>query len=71
MAGAGRAGVIVSVGTVRVQLPARACWWIKAVANRKGVTVDSLLREWILQKVNQYPGVDLSKSPDESFNQGE
>lgn len=54
----------MSVGTIRIQLPSRACWWIKALAKESNVSVDYFLRVMVLRELANLPGVDLSRNPD-------
>lgn len=53
----------MSVGTLTVQLPSRASWWIKHVAIKQKCTERQLIERWLLEKLNATPGVDLSRSP--------
>jgi hypothetical protein len=53
----------VSVGTLTIQLPARAAWWVKYLADREGRSVRSMLEVLVLRQLHITPGVDLSRSP--------
>jgi hypothetical protein len=53
----------MSVGTVTIQLPSRACWWIKALAEEARVSVRTYLQVMVLRQLAELPGVDLSRSP--------
>lgn len=53
----------MSVGTLLVQLPSRAAWWVKALADQEGRTVREMLQILVLRQLAVTPGVDLSRSP--------
>jgi hypothetical protein len=54
----------VSTGKILVELPARACWWIKFLAEEAGVTARHYLQVVVLRHLAETPGVDLSRSPE-------
>lgn len=60
----------MSVGTLTIQLPSRACWWIKAIAKREKYSVNEMVLELLLRQLTITPGVDLSRSPDISTEGG-
>lgn len=53
----------MAVGTVTIQLPIRAMWWVKHCALKEGVTERKWLEGVVLRALNRIDGVDLSRSP--------
>jgi hypothetical protein len=53
----------MSAGTLTIQLPSRACWWIKKLAKEQQISVRDLLEQMVLKELHHTPGVDLSRSP--------
>lgn len=54
----------MSVGTLTIQLPSRACWWVKALAKESKVSVRVYLQVLVLRQLAELPGVDLTRNPD-------
>lgn len=53
----------MAVGTVTVQIPIRAFWWVKHLAMKRHLTVEQWTRDVILLELNKTPDVDLSRAP--------
>ena len=54
---------MMAVGTLQIQIPIRAFWWLKKIAIRQGCSIEKLSERWLLEKLNGTPDVDLSRSP--------
>lgn len=55
---------------VTIELPTRACWWIKWLTLRDKVSTKSWLTQAVLRELGHTSGVDLSQSPNFSLLQG-
>jgi hypothetical protein len=53
----------MAVGTLTIQLPIRAMWWVKHLALKEGVTERKWLEGAVLRALSRIDGVDLSRSP--------
>ncbi len=58
----------MSKGRVLVELPSRACWWIKWLSLRDGISTKSWVTGAVLRELARTSGVDLTQSP--NFLQG-
>ena len=56
-------GEDVAVGTLVIQLPIRALWWLKWVADREGTKPERLTEILVMRKLESMPEVDLSRAP--------
>lgn len=54
----------MSVGTITIQLPSRACWWIKHLSLTQGIQTRDWITQAVLRELAHTPGVDLSRSPE-------
>lgn len=61
--GGGYVGGDVAVGTLQIQLPIRALWWLKWVADREKVTPERLTEILVMRKLESMGEVNLSRSP--------
>jgi hypothetical protein len=53
----------MAVGTLQIQIPIRALWWVKKVAGRERKTGEKWAEELILRKLQADERVDLSRAP--------
>ena len=53
----------IGIVVIRIELPVRACWWLKHLAVKENCSAERLLERWTLERLNATPGVDLSRSP--------
>ena len=56
-------GETMAVGTLTIQLPIRALWWLKWVADREKTTPEKLTEILVLRKLESMGEVHLSRSP--------
>lgn len=56
-------GEDVAVGTITIQVPIRALWWLKWVADREKVKPERLVEILILRKLESMPEVNLARAP--------
>lgn len=59
----------MSLGTITIQIPFRACQWVKWLALRQKTTTHKILLDMVLRQLAVTPGVDLSRAPD-NFSRG-
>ena len=53
----------MAVGTLQIQIPIRALWWVKHLAVQQHCSTEQLVQRWVLEQLNKSEGVDLSRSP--------
>ena len=53
----------MAVGTLTIQIPIRALWWLKWVADREKTTPEKLTEILVLRKLESMGEVHLSRSP--------
>lgn len=53
----------MAVGTITIQIPIRALWWLKWVADRERTTPERLTEILVMRKLDAMPEVDLTRSP--------
>ncbi len=53
----------MAVGTITIQIPIRALWWLKWVADREHRTPERLVEILVLRKLESMGEVDLNRSP--------
>jgi hypothetical protein len=56
-------GEEVAVGTLQIQIPIRALWWLKWVADREKTTPERLTEILVMRKLESMSEIDLSRSP--------
>jgi hypothetical protein len=56
-------GEDMAVGTITIQIPIRALWWLKWVADREKVTPERLVEILVLRKLESMGEVHLWRSP--------
>ena len=56
-------GEDMAVGTLVIQLPIRALWWLKWVAVREKTTPERLTEILVMRKLESMGEVHLSRSP--------
>lgn len=53
----------MAVGTLVIQIPIRALWWLKWVADREHLSPEKLTEILVMRKLNSMPEIDLSRAP--------
>lgn len=53
----------MAVGTLTIQIPIRALWWLKWVADREKTTPERLTEILVMRKLESMPEVHLERSP--------
>lgn len=53
----------MAVGTLIIQVPIRALWWLKWVADREKTTPERLTEILVMRKLESMSEIDLSRSP--------
>jgi len=54
---------LMAVGTLQIQIPIRALWWVQKLAVRRGMSGERWVEDLVLRTLEANMSVDLSRTP--------